>query len=185
LSIDIFLNEIETRKKKDISDVDKEFDNKKSEIETKKNTAVKELQEHFSKEAKTNSEKEASRIIEAGKLEAKKILFKAINKNLDSTFDVIKQDLGNYANTPDYKKILEKMVKTVKKTFDKKITIHCRKEDESTLKAKGFIIGSSIQTLGGIIAENSSNTKEIDLTFEELLRTHEDEIKTTILEKIL
>ncbi len=185
MSIDIFLQEIESRKKKDISNIDKEFDDKKSEIETKKNTAVKELQEQFSKEAKTTSEKEASRIIEAGKLEAKKILFKAINKNLDSTFDVIKQELGNYTNTPDYKKILEKIVETVKKTFDDKITIHCRKEDESTLKAKGFTIGSSIQTLGGIIAENSSGTKEIDLTFEELLRTHEDDIKTTILEKIL
>ena len=185
MSIDIFLQEIESRKKKDISNIDREFDDKKSEIETKKNTAIKELQEHFSRESKTNSEKKASRIIEAGKLEAKKILFKAINKNLDSTFDVIKQDLGNYANTSDYKKILEKMVKTAKKTFDDKIIIHCRKEDGSTLKAKGITIGSSIQTLGGIIVENSSSTKEIDLTFEELLRTYEDEIKTTILEKIL
>ena len=83
MSIDIFLDEIENRKKKDISDIDKEFDDKKSEIETKKNTAVKEVQEHYSKEAKTKSEKEASRIVEASKLEAKKILFNAINKNLD------------------------------------------------------------------------------------------------------
>jgi vacuolar-type H+-ATPase subunit E/Vma4 len=185
LSIDIFIDEIESRKKKDITNLDKEFNEKKSEIEIKKNSAVKELREHYSNEAKTNSEKAASRIIEAGKLEAKKILFQAINKNLDSTFDVIKQELSNYTSTPDYKKILEKMVKTAKKTFDDKITIHCRKEDESTLKAKGITIGSSIQTLGGIIAENSTSTKEIDLTFEELLRTHEDEIKTTILEKIL
>ena len=98
---------------------------------------------------------------------------------------MIKQELGNNANTSDYKKILEKMVKTAKKTFDNKIIIHCRKEDKSILKAKGITIGSSIQTLGGIIVENSSSTKEIDLTFEELLRTYEDEIKTTILEKIL
>jgi vacuolar-type H+-ATPase subunit E/Vma4 len=39
--------------------------------------------------------------------------------------------------------------------------------------------------LGGIIAENNDGKKEMDLTFEELLRTHEDEIKTTILEKIM
>jgi len=49
LSIDIFLQEIESRKKKDISNIDKEFDDKKSEIETKKNTTIKELQEHFTK----------------------------------------------------------------------------------------------------------------------------------------
>ncbi len=47
------------------------------------------------------------------------------------------------------------------------------------------MIGSVIQTLGGIIAENKEKTKEIDLTFEELLRNNEDEIKNTILEKIL
>ncbi len=185
MSIDIFLDEIENRKKKDISNIYKEFDAKKSEIETKKNTAIKELQEHYSKEAKTKSEKEASRIVEASKLEAKKILFGAINKNLDSTFDVIKQELSNYTKTPEYKKVLEKMVSTATKTIDDKITIHCRKDDEATLTAKGITIGSSIQTLGGIIADNSSGTKEIDLTFEELLRTHEDDIKTTILEKIL
>jgi len=147
LSIDIFLDEIENRKKKDISNIDKEFDAKKSEIETKKNTAIKELQEHYSKEAKTKSEKEASRIVEASKLEAKKILFGAINKNLDSTFDVIKQELANYTKTPEYKKVLEKMVSTAKKTFDDKITIHCRKEDESTLKGKGITIGSRFKIL--------------------------------------
>ncbi len=185
MSIDIFLDEIENRKKKDISDIDKEFDDKKSEIETKKNPAVKELQEHYSKEAKTKSEREASRRVEASKLEAKKILFGAINKNLDSTFDVIKQELANYTKTSEYKKVLEKMVSTAKKTFDDKITIHCRKEDASVLQSQGITIGSSIQTLGGIVAENSGGTKEIDLTFEELLRTHEDDIKTTILEKIL
>ncbi len=98
---------------------------------------------------------------------------------------MIKQELANYTKTPEYKKVLEKMVSAAKKTFDDKITIHCRKEDESTLKGKGITIGSSIQTLGGIIADNSSGTKEIDLTFEELLRTHEDDIKNIILEKIL
>jgi len=52
-------------------------------------------------------------------------------------------------------------------------------------KDKDIEIGSTIQTLGGIIAENKEKTKEIDLTFEELLRNNEDEIKNIILEKIL
>jgi len=85
LSIDTFLHEIENRKKKDIENLDKELADKKSATEIKKNTAIKELQEHYSTEAKIKSEREASRIVEAGKLEAKKILFDAINKNLVST----------------------------------------------------------------------------------------------------
>jgi len=185
LSIDIFLNEIETKKKKDITNLDKELEEKKSATESKKNTAIKEIQERFSNEAKIKSERKASKIVEAGKLDAKKILFDAINKNLDSTFDAIKQELSSYTKNPEYKKILQKMVKTAKKALDNKITVHCREEDQTVFNTQDVTIGSSIQTLGGIIAENNDGTKELDLTFEELLRAHEDEIKTTILEKIL
>lgn len=185
MSIDIFLHEIENRKKSDIENLDKELDKKKSETEIKKNTSIKELQERFSREAKIKSEREHARIVEAGKLEAKKILFDAINKNLDSTFDVIKQELGNYTKTSEYKKVLRKMVETSKKRLDNTVIVHCREEDQTVLKDMAVTIGSSIQTLGGIVAENKSGTKELDLTFEELLRIHDDEIKNKILEKIL
>ena len=185
MSIDIFIDEIESRKKKEIADLDKELDDKKSEAEIKKNTSIKELQEHYSKESKIKSEKEASRIVEAGKLEAKKILFDAINKNLDSTFDMIKQELGNYTKTSEYEKKLQKMSETAKNTLGDNIVVHCREEDKAVFSSQNITIGSSIQTLGGLIAENNNGTKELDLTFEELLRTNENEIKNTILEKIL
>jgi len=185
MSIDSFVFEIENNKKNDIDAIDKELDENRTLIENKKNSAIKELQEHYTNEAKIKSERESARIIEAGKLEAKKILFDAINTNLDSTFDIIKQELGNYAKTSEYKKVLQKMVDVSKKRLDKDIVIHCRKEDSSFLKDMGVSIGSSIQTIGGIIAENKNGKRELDLTYEELLRTHEDEIKNTFLEKIL
>ncbi|MBI1828554.1 MAG: hypothetical protein HYR87_03620 [Thaumarchaeota archaeon] len=75
------------------------------------------------------------------------------------------------------------MVNTSKKKLDQKITVHCREEDSTVLKEMGVTIGSTIQTLGGIIAENKDGTKEIDLTFEELLRTHEDEVKGFLTER--
>ncbi len=185
MSIENFLHEMENRKKKEITNFDKELDDKKSAAETKKNTTIKEIQEHYSKEAKIKSERESSRIIEGGKLEAKKILYDAINKYLDSTFDEIKKQISNYSSTPEYKKILHKMVETSKKNLDEKIIVHCRKEDQAVFTSKNITVGSTIQTLGGIVAENNDGTKELDLTFEELLRIHEDEIKSTILGKIL
>lgn len=112
-------------------------------------------------------------------------MFNAINKNLVSTLNVIKQDLSTYTKTLEYKKVLQKMVETSKKQLDKKILVHCREEDKAVFTSEDIDIGSSIQTLGGIIAENNDGKKEMDLTFEELLRTHEDEIKNAILEKIM
>ena len=185
MSIDQFVDEIQNRKKNELADLDKKLNDKKSETDSKKNSAVKELKENYANEAKTKAEREGARIVEAGKLEAKKILFDAINKNLDSTFDVIKKELDGYSKKPEYKQVIQKLIVYSKKVLAKKIIIHCREEDKSFFKDKDIKIGSVIQTLGGIIAENKEKTKEIDLTFEELLRNNEDEIKNTILEKIL
>ena len=82
------------------------------------------------------------------------------------------------------RKSLQKLVDYSKKVLAKEIVVRCREEDKSFFKS-GVKVGSTIQTLGGFIAENKEGTKEIDLTFEELLRNNEDEIKNTILEKIL
>ena len=80
--------------------------------------------------------------------------------------------------------MLQKLVDYSKKVLAKEIMVHCREEDKSFF-TDGAEVSSTIQTLGGFIAENKEGTKELDLTFEELLRNNEDEIKNTILEKIL
>ena len=185
MSIESFIREIEDRKKSEIKSLESEFNSKTAEIETEKNATLQELSENYEKESKIRSDRESARIIEGGKLEAKKILFDAINKNLDSTFNIIRQDLVEYTKKSEYKTVLEQMIKTCQKRLDKKITVHCKEEDKQFLNISDITIGSSIHTLGGIIAENDDGTKELDLTFEELLRSNEDEIKSSILEKIL
>ena len=184
MSIDQFVSEIQNRKKNDLAELDKKLSDKKSETDTKKNSMVKELKENYANEAKTKAEREGARIVEAGKLEAKKILFDAINKNLDSTFDVIKKELEGYSKKSEYQQVLQKLVDYSKKVLAKEIVVRCREEDKSFFK-DDVQVGSTIQTLGGFIAENKEGTKELDLTFEELLRNSEDEIKNSILEKIL
>ena len=101
MSIDKFVTEIQNRKKNDLAELDKKLSDKKSETDTKKNSSVKDLKENYANDAKTKAEREGARIVEAGKLEAKKILFDAINKNLDSTFDVIKKELDGYSKKPE------------------------------------------------------------------------------------
>ena len=80
MSIDTFIQEIKTRKKNDLAELDKKLNDKKSETNAKKNSAIKELKDNYVNEANTKAEREGARIVEAGKLEAKKILFDAINK---------------------------------------------------------------------------------------------------------
>jgi V/A-type H+/Na+-transporting ATPase subunit E len=184
MSIETFLLEIENRKKREIESLEKDLAEKKSKLQTEMNVILKEIQEKFVNEAKVKSEREYARIIEAAKLQAKKIMFDAINTNIQSAFNVIKQEIENYTKSPQYKKALETMVNSSKKKLGQNIVVHCRDEDKSALKDMGVTIGKPIKILGGIIAENKEGTKELDLTFEELLRTHEDQIKSFLSERM-
>ena len=184
MSIETFLLEIENRKKREIDSLDKDLAEKKSKLQTELNITVKEIQEKFANEAKVKSEREYARIIEAGKLQAKKIMFDAINANMQSAFAVIQQEIESYTKSPQYKKSLETMVSNAKKKLGQNIIVHCREEDKSILKELGVTTSKSIKTLGGIIAENKEGTRELDLTFEELLRTNEDQVKSFLSEKM-
>ncbi|HJU14814.1 MAG TPA: V-type ATP synthase subunit E family protein [Candidatus Nitrosotalea sp.] len=184
MSIETFLLEIENRKKREIESHDKEYAEKRSKLQAELDITVREIQEKFANEAKVKSEREHARIIEAAKLQAKKIIFDAINANMQSAFEVIKREIESYTKGPQYKKALETMVASAKKKLGQNIVVHCRDEDKSVLKDMGVTIGKSVKTLGGIVAENKEGTKELDLTFEELLRTNEDQIKSFLSERM-
>jgi len=183
--LNAFLDEIENRKSKELSILDSTLSNKKSTIEGALKERLEEIREKYDTESKIRSQREFARISESARLHAKKIIFDAINTNMDSTFGLIKEELKNYTQKSDYKKVLEQMIQYSKKELGTDIIVNCRESDAEFLKSKGVSLGSFISTLGGIIASDSNKVKEIDLTFEELLNSHEDEIKNLLLEKMV
>ena len=103
---------------------------------------------------------------------------------MQSAFEVINKEFENYTKTPQYRKALETMVNSSKKKLGQNIVVHCREEVKTAQKEIGVTVGNAIKTLGGIVAENNERTKELDLTFEELLRTNEDQIKSFLSERM-
>lgn len=184
-NLDTLILEIEKRKKNEINHLETALAKAKEEIGQAKETNIKELQDHYLNEAKTKSNREAARIVESAKLKAKKILFEAINANMDTTFKTINNEMKTFAQKPEYRETLQRMVSYSKNTLGPDIVIHCRESDRSVLGAMNVPIGSSIDTLGGIVAEDKEGKKELDLTFEELLRTSEDKVKSFLLEKVM
>lgn len=186
MSLDTFIQEIEERKTRKINLLDITLTEKKTRIQHTMESTLKEMQQHYADEAKAKSQKEGARIVEAARLKAKKIFFDAINANMDSTFNTIREELKSYSQKPDYKITIKKMIKFAKmKLSSQDIIIHCRIDDNVILNGMKIITGSPIQTIGGILAENKNGTMEIDLTFEELLRTHEDDIQNFLLERLM
>jgi len=186
MNLDTFIQEIEERKTKKINLLDLTLSEKVARIQYTKERTIKQIHQHYLEEANAKSQKEAARIIEAARLKAKKILFDAINANMDSTINTIREELKSYSRKPDYKMTIEKMIKYAKMILGSQdIIIHCRTDDIVLLKGLNIPTGSSIQTIGGILAETKTGTMELDLTFEELLRTNEDKIQNFLLERLM
>lgn len=185
MSIKNFIEEIEDRKRRELESLNTHLAEEKIAIQTKKDNASNDLQRYFSNEARLKSEREAAKIVEAARLQSKKILFDAINLNLNSAFGVIKQKLSDYADSSEYKTVLKKMILRAGKDLGPNIRVLCREKDRSLLAEMGVTVLNTIQTIGGVIAENETGTRELDLTFEELLRIHEDEVKSSIMEGII
>jgi vacuolar-type H+-ATPase subunit E/Vma4 len=97
---------------------------------------------------------------------------------------VIKNEMKNYVQKPEYKKLTEKMISFAKNSLGPQIMIHCREDDKPIFKDMNIPIGSSIGALGGIIAEDKDGKRELDLTFEEILRTKEEDVKSYLLERM-
>ena len=97
MSLDTFIQEIEERKTRKINLLDITLTEKKTRIQHTMESTLKEMQQHYSDEAKAKSQKEGLRIVEAARLKAKKILFDAINANMDSTFNTIREELKTYS----------------------------------------------------------------------------------------
>ncbi len=184
-NLDTLILEIEKRKENEINHMETALAKAKKEIEQAKETKIKGLQDHYLNEAKIKSNREAARIVESAKLKAKKILFEAINANMNTTFKTIKNEMKTFAQKPEYKELLQRMVSHAKNTLGPDIIIHCREGDRLVLGVMDIPVGSSIDTMGGIIAEDNEGKKEFDLTFEELLRTNEDKVKSFLLEKMV
>ncbi len=179
-----FIQEIENRKKNELHVLDQTLEEKKSEIQEIRQTTIEKLNQQYGIEAKLKANREASRIVEAARSKAKRIVFDAINENMDSTFSSIREEFASFTQKDDYKKTIEKMVRFAKKELGKDISVSCRNQDNRLFEELKVPILSNIDTLGGIIATNNDGNKELDLTFEEILRTREDDIKSFLLERM-
>ncbi|MDG7012454.1 MAG: hypothetical protein JRN17_05130, partial [Nitrososphaerota archaeon] len=155
---------------------------KKEEVSRRAAEQKSYIQESGRKEAEAAAQKEKARIEGAAKLQAKKMIFEATEKELESNLAALRQILADYAESKDYQNMLAKMVSYAEKSLGAPIGIECRSSDAAALKKLGVKVTSSdLSSIGGFSATSKDGTLALDLTFEELLRTHDEDVRAAIL----
>jgi vacuolar-type H+-ATPase subunit E/Vma4 len=178
------LEEVEEKRKKTIEMLEAEYSEKKAEVERKAAEQKAYILDSSKKEAEAAAQRERIRVSGAAKLQAKKMLFDATEKMLETNISALEQVLSDFAKSDDYHKMLAKMAAYANKRLGGRITVRCRPADAATLKKHGVDVTSSdLECMGGFKATSADGTLELDLTFEELLRVREDTARALILGK--
>jgi V/A-type H+/Na+-transporting ATPase subunit E len=184
MGADALLREVEEKRKKTVEALEAEYATKRDEVKRRADEQLAYIMENAKREAAVVSQREKIRIQGAAKLQAKKIMFDATEKMLESNISALDQSLAELASSPAYTELLTKLARYASKRLGGKISVTCRKADEATLKAAGAKIGSTnLNSMGGFIADSEDGTLELDLTFEELLRGRGDDVRASILGK--
>jgi V/A-type H+/Na+-transporting ATPase subunit E len=184
MGVDALLKEVEERRKKAIEALESEYSAKREEVKKRTEEQLSYVMESAKKEAATLAQKEKTRIEGASKLQAKKMIFDATEKLLENNISALREALAELAASPAYSELLTRMARYASKRLGGKIVVTCRKADETALRGAGATIGSTnLNAIGGFKADSEDGTLELDLTFEEILRSREDEVRASILGK--
>ncbi len=184
MGVDALLREVEERRQKAIQALEAEYSAKREEVKKRTDEQLAYVMESAKRDAATLSQRERTRVQGAAKLQAKKATFDATEKFLENNIAALRQALADYAASPAYTELLTRMARYASKRLGGNIVVACRKGDEATLKAAGAKVASAnLNSIGGFKADSEDGTLELDLTFEEILRSREDEVRASILGK--
>jgi vacuolar-type H+-ATPase subunit E/Vma4 len=178
------LREVEDRRKKALEQLEAEYAAKRAEVLKRTEDETAYIKAAGNKEAVSLAEKERTRISGATKLQAKKMVFDAIEKMLETNMGSLRKALADLAQSKEYPALLTGMVKYASKRLGPRMGVVCRPGDEQALKKAGArLVSSDLNSIGGFKAESEDGTLELDLTFEEILRNHGEQARASILGK--
>ncbi|MDG6914152.1 MAG: V-type ATP synthase subunit E [Nitrososphaerota archaeon] len=184
MAAEALLREVEEKRDETIRALEAEFSAKKGEVTKKAAEQRAYIQELAKKGAEVAAQRERVRIEGAAKLQAKKMMFDATEKRLESNLSALREVLAAYAESKDYQGMLTKMASYAENRLGGSMSVDCRRSDAAVLRKLGVKVASSdLPSIGGFRATSSDGTLALDLTFEELLRTHDEDVRAAILAK--
>jgi len=140
---------------------------------------IAELRAAAQRATEAEAARERAQRIAAAKLQARKLLYEAREQRLEQGLRETRQLLADYTASPGYPAVLKRMVEVATATLGRQLRISGRAEDAALLaKAAGKAFDAAPQPiLGGLIAETTDKSRRLNLSFDELLRLREDEVR--------
>ncbi|MCI4343685.1 MAG: hypothetical protein L3J92_06195 [Thermoplasmata archaeon] len=123
--------------------------------------------------------RERAQRLAAAKLTARKLLYEAQEARLEQALRETRDLLQEYADSTDYPATLKRMYDAATDRLGKQLRVTGRAADAAKLsKVAGKAADPTpLPILGGMVAETTDGNRRLNLSFDELLRLHEDRVR--------
>ena len=179
MSHESLIEEIRARAEAELRAADEARRVASAKIEAERDRAVREIAETSAKGTDAEVARERAQRIAAAKLKSRKMLYEARERRLEGALKETRELLAGYTDRPEYPGVLKRMVQVASDELGRPLKVSGRAEDSARLqKAAGKSFDPTPQPiLGGLIAESADGNRRLNLSFDELLRLREDEVR--------
>jgi vacuolar-type H+-ATPase subunit E/Vma4 len=182
MSLERLVAEIESRARQEIAAEQARFDKEKAALDADRAGRIEALRVGTLRRATEEAARERTRRVAGARLEAKKMGYEFQESRTQALLEAVKRQLADYTKSPEYSKLLKRMYAAAGSRLGKDLRIRGRAEDAKLLRtvAGAGYDDKPLPVTGGFIAETSDGTRRLNLTFEELLRLREDELRSLL-----
>lgn len=182
MSLERLVAEIESRAQQQVAAEQARFEKERAEILAERARRIEATRTEMLRRATHEAARERTRRIAGARLEAKKLGYEFQEARTRELLETVKAQLAKYTASPEYPKLLKRMYAAATGRLGKDLKILGRPDDAKLLRsvAGAGYDGRPLPVLGGFVAETSDGSRRLNLTFDELLRLREDELRSDL-----
>jgi vacuolar-type H+-ATPase subunit E/Vma4 len=179
MTLERLLAEIESKGSEELGAAERRHAETKAGLEQDRDRRIKELTESITRAGDEEATRMRQRQLAGAKMQARKLEYEARERALSSSLDGARRLLGEYTRSSEYSEALKRMYRYASDRLGKDLKVSGRAEDASLLKSiAGKAFDPAPETiLGGLVASSGDGSRRLTLSFDELLRLHESELR--------
>ncbi|MEM0128917.1 MAG: V-type ATP synthase subunit E family protein [Thermoplasmata archaeon] len=179
MSLDRLVEEIRSQGQAELDRRKAEAKAEADRIVAERDRRIAEIAQEAERLAAQEAAREKTQRIAAAKLRARQKVYEAKEARLKESLEETRQILAEFRGSPAYRGVLERMARAAADALGPGARLRGRAEDAELL---GAVAGAAfdpapLPILGGLVARSADGRKDLNLSFDELLRLREDRVR--------
>ncbi len=179
MSLDRLVEEIRARGQAELAAIAASTKTETDRIAAESARRIAEIGSEAERVATQEATRERALRIAAAKLRARQKVYEARETRLKQSLAETRSLLAEFTRSPQYPAVLTRMLRTAQSELGAGLRVRGRAEDAATLAqiAGAAFEPTPVPILGGIWASSADGRRDLNLSFNELLRLREDRVR--------